>query len=1366
MTVDKLLARERPGVLHFGGARMALLDIEAGFWGLRRQLEALVGRQLADSVLQQAGANGGASFARSFSGQAGDVQALRDCIAAYEAAGFGRFEVVEILWPFAPPQDKPFAPPQDKPFAPPQDKPFAPPQDKPFAPPQDKPFAPPQDVPTPATHDAHPGRVLIRAYDTVEASAAHQHQEHATTPRCAYTAGVLVGFVNVLTGRQDIVCIQHTCQAQGADSCLFELLPAAAAGHAPSVAFAPDPGLGRQLHLLDILFERMPMGIAIFDREYRIRRYNATWDAFARQYAPPSATPLAPGVYYFDHLPGSEPTVLPLFERVLAGETIRHDALRFESGGIVSYWDVVLAPLLEDGDVTGILNVTIDATNRVQTQQELERTLDTLRQREERLALVMEGINDGVWDWDVESGDVYFSSRWKSMLGYAEDEIPDVFESWEMLIHPDDRERALAAVEEHIEGRVPHFRLEHRLRHKDGDYRWILARGKVRQRPDGVPYRLVGSHTDITEQKRAEENLRYRAAFENLVSTISTDFINMPLDKIDSGIQRALQTIGQFTGVDRSYVFRFSEDRTRMDCTHEWCAPGVEPQIDRMQSVPVDNFAWSNRQLLGGEILHVPSVADLPPEADAERREFHLQKILSVVAVPVGYRGSTIGFLGFDSVREEKTWYEESIQLLRLVGTVFANAMEHQRAQAIQAGQNEYLELLATGGEFPETLHTLVRIIEEQWPGMLGLVLLLDEDRRHLHLGASVSLPQEYVESIEGLEIGPRVGSCGTASHMGRRVIVQDIATDDRWVDLRELALTHGLRACWSEPVFSPAGDVVGTFAMYYRQPRAPTRAELRTIETAAHLVGVAVEHKQAQEALRESQRRLTTLISNLPGMAYRCRNDSSWTMEFVSEGALELTGYPPQALIGNQEISYAGLIHEDDRDAVWAEVQAALKESRPYQLTYRLVTPVGEKWVWEQGRGVVGPRDRVVALEGFCTDITERVMAQRNLEQRVEERTNELSTLLEVSHNVSSTLELNPLLDLILDQLRSVIDYTGASVLTLKDGYLSVQAYRGPIPQEQVLALRFPLESAHVNRQVIEERLPLVIPDVLDDTPLAHKFRQTAGDQLESVFGYVRSWLGVPLTVKGAVIGMLTLDHSQPDFFMAQRADLVLTFANHVAVAVDNARLYAQAEESAVVAERSRLARDLHDAVTQTLFSASLIAEVLPRLWDRNPDEGRRRLAELRELTRGALAEMRTLLLELRPAALEEANLRDLLHQLAESITGRARVPVALEVEGECDLEVEVKIALYRIAQEALNNVAKHSAASAATMRLICRPRQVELSVCDDGLGFDPDSRPLNSLGLGIMRERAEAIGAALTLDSQPGCGTRITVLWRNSGR
>jgi signal transduction histidine kinase len=231
----------------------------------------------------------------------------------------------------------------------------------------------------------------------------------------------------------------------------------------------------------------------------------------------------------------------------------------------------------------------------------------------------------------------------------------------------------------------------------------------------------------------------------------------------------------------------------------------------------------------------------------------------------------------------------------------------------------------------------------------------------------------------------------------------------------------------------------------------------------------------------------------------------------------------------------------------------------------------------------------------------------------------------------------------------------------------------------------------------------------------------------------------------------------------------LFTALAQRAALAIQNAQLYEQAQELAVVEERQRLARDLHDAVTQTLFSTSLIAEVLPRIWERNPEEGQRRLGEVRELTRGALAEMRTLLLELRPAALLEANMGDLLRQLGEAITGRARVPVAVNVQGEDigDLPPDVKVALYRIAQEALNNVAKHAAASQATVALRYGPsglaggEAVELSIADDGCGFDVKDIPPDHLGVGIMHERAEAIGAKLAIESQVGQGTQVTVLW-----
>jgi PAS domain S-box-containing protein len=203
------------------------------------------------------------------------------------------------------------------------------------------------------------------------------------------------------------------------------------------------------------------------------------------------------------------------------------------------------------------------------------------------------------------------------------------------------------------------------------------------------------------------------------------------------------------------------------------------------------------------------------------------------------------------------------------------------------------------------------------------------------------------------------------------------------------------------------------------------------------------------------------------------------------------------------------------------------------------------------------------------------------------------------------------------------------------------------------------------------------------------------------------------------------------------------------------------QIKEQTTQEERTRLARDLHDAVSQTLFSASLIADVLPKVWERNEEEGHKKLEEVRQLTRGALAEMRTLLFELRPAALVDADLHDLLRQLAESVTGRARIPVALEVEGECEIPPDIKVAFYRIAQEALNNIAKHSGAGRAQVALHCRPDGVELSIIDNGHGFDTAQETAGSFGLGNMKERANGIAALLKINSKPGEGTEVSVTW-----
>ena len=189
-------------------------------------------------------------------------------------------------------------------------------------------------------------------------------------------------------------------------------------------------------------------------------------------------------------------------------------------------------------------------------------------------------------------------------------------------------------------------------------------------------------------------------------------------------------------------------------------------------------------------------------------------------------------------------------------------------------------------------------------------------------------------------------------------------------------------------------------------------------------------------------------------------------------------------------------------------------------------------------------------------------------------------------------------------------------------------------------------------------------------------------------------SELIVPITVKSQVIGVLDVQSRRTSAFDETDLSVLQALAHQMGAAIENTLLYEQAQQAAVVEERSRLARELHDAVTQTLFSASLLAEVLPATWETDQTKGRELLGELRQLSRGALAEMRTLLLELRPSVLADSDLGDLLRQLAEAVTGRTGMLVQVIVEIETELPVDVRIALYRIAQEALNNIVKHARA------------------------------------------------------------------------
>lgn len=374
-------------------------------------------------------------------------------------------------------------------------------------------------------------------------------------------------------------------------------------------------------------------------------------------------------------------------------------------------------------------------------------------------------------------------------------------------------------------------------------------------------------------------------------------------------------------------------------------------------------------------------------------------------------------------------------------------------------------------------------------------------------------------------------------------------------------------------------------------------------------------------------------------------------------------------------------------------------------------------------------------------------------LEKRVADRTHELETINAVSDVVNRSLDLNLILNNALEKTLEITNMDTGVAYRLNQGsqMFELLAHRG-FSDEYINNHRFlPFSSSGFD---LNDETPEIIVSYIENYPVL-----SLKEDLEKEG--IKVAVRLPLMSKGKMLGYFGLSRHTDEFVTQDELKIFKAIGQQISIAIENAQLYEQAEESAVTAERNRLARDLHDAVTQTLFSVSLIADVLPELYKINPEEGKKRAKEIRDLSRGALAEMRTLLLELRPSALASVTLPDLLRQLCDAANGRALVPVKFHAEGEREIPEPEKIALYRMTQEAINNIIKYAKATQASVELIQTPKFIEIAIRDNGIGFEMDKVEPYRMGLRIMQERAAVIGAELRVVSNPGKGTNVTITW-----
>jgi two-component system, cell cycle sensor histidine kinase and response regulator CckA len=310
-----------------------------------------------------------------------------------------------------------------------------------------------------------------------------------------------------------------------------------------------------------------------------------------------------------------------------------------------------------------------------------------------------------------------------------------------------------------------------------------------------------------------------------------------------------------------------------------------------------------------------------------------------------------------------------------------SDAVQRLGAQTFSLLDDRILAMIMGQSPLPKILDALCTDIEQHHRGMLCSVLLLDADGETLRNGAAPSLPKEYSQAVNGAKIGPCAGSCGTALYRKQPVVVSDIAIDPLWAGIREIALAHGLRSCWSNPVPAQDGSMLGTFAIYYREPRAPDAEHLRLIAHATHLVALAIERDRHKTELRAAEDRYRTLVERLPAITYVAELGADGPWHYVSPQIESILGFSPAEFLADP-MNWLNHVHREDREVVLAAEKLFQETHELFQAEYRMIGRDG-RVLWFRDEGVMlqaGAGEHRLLMQGVLYDITEHKRLEEQL--------------------------------------------------------------------------------------------------------------------------------------------------------------------------------------------------------------------------------------------------------------------------------------------------------------------------------------------------------------------------------------------------
>ena len=680
-------------------------------------------------------------------------------------------------------------------------------------------------------------------------------------------------------------------------------------------------------------------------------------------------------------------------------------------------------------------------------------------------------------------------------------------------------------------------------------------------------------------------------------------------------------------------------------------------------------------------------------------------------------------------------------------------------AEAVLAAEKQIFETITAGRSLATILEGLCRVVENRFSGSLCAILFLDADGKRLRKGIAPSFPQGFIAAVDGVSIGPRAGSCGTAAYRKETVIVSDINTDPLWADYRELALGYGLQSGWSTPIRSAQGHVLGTFAIYAREPRSPTPQQRKLIEQLAHIASVAIEHTRAQEALRRSEAYLAKAqrLSQTGSFGWNVSTrDLIW-----SEETCRILGYEPTT--GPSLELALERVHPEDKARVRTTIERASQEGTCLDFEHRLLMPDNAvkhvHVVAEAIRDESGTREFLGAL----MDVTRRKQAEEALRASEQVARGQVEALTYSLDVLATAPEPEKFLGKMLSTLCRLLagqratlwlfnEPTDALILRLVvDSGSAVDADPEPPPVQNPRSWK---ENPAI-QELFFAAGPIVCEDIETDPRVNDQFREYFMPK------GTKKFLAVPTLVGGQVRGMIMVRHSKRPPYRTEEIGLMQALAHQVMLAIRLTEVGEQSRQAAVLAERNRMARDVHDTLAQGFTGVIVQLEAANyAISEGDRKDADRHLRRAGELARRGLSEARRSVHALRPQALEQDDFWRALKGSVKGTTVGTSLHTTFETKGKVPvLPPAWQENLLRIGQEALSNTLKYANARHFKTRLICDAREVRLELRDDGDGFQVKDRH-DGVGLRGMCERAEEMGGELKIVSSRGKGTTITAI------